>query len=62
MNTKLKVTLKVFDNVASAYLVRKNYIEENLKEVCEKEDLTVGEMIYPWVAFLLCMFVFDFFG
>ena len=48
--------------MASKYLVTKNYIEENLKEVCEKEDLAVGEVIYPRVAFLLCMFVFEFFG
>ena len=32
MNKKLKVMLKVVDNVASKYLDTKNYIEENLKE------------------------------
>ena len=32
MNKKSKVTLKVFDNMASKYPDTKNYIEENLKE------------------------------
>ena len=32
MNKKLKVTLKVLDNVASTYGDTKNYIEENMKE------------------------------
>ena len=32
MNKKLKVTLKVLDNVASKYRDTKNYIEENVKE------------------------------
>ena len=32
MNKKLKVMLKVVDNVGSKYLDIKNYIEENLKE------------------------------
>ena len=32
MNKKLKLTLKVFDNVASKYQDTKNYIEDNLKE------------------------------
>ena len=32
MSKKLKVTLKVLDNVACKYPDKKNYIEENLKE------------------------------
>ena len=32
MSKKLKVMLKVLDNVACKYLDTKNYIEENLKE------------------------------
>ena len=32
MNKKLKVMLKVFDNVFAKYTDIKNYIEENLKE------------------------------
>ena len=32
MNKKLKVTLRVVDNVTSKYPDTKNYIEENLKE------------------------------
>ena len=32
MSKKLKVTLKVLDNVACKYPDTKNYIEENLKE------------------------------
>ena len=32
MNKKLKLTLKVDDNVASKYLDTKNYIKENLKK------------------------------
>ena len=32
MNKKLRVMLKVHDNIASKYLDAKIYIEENLKE------------------------------
>ena len=32
MNKKLKVTLKVIDNVTYKYLDTKSYIEENLKK------------------------------
>ena len=46
MNKKLKVTLKVFDNVACKYPDTKDYIEEDLKEVSQGEGLTVEEVIY----------------
>ena len=52
MNKKLKVTLKVLDNVACKYPDTKNYIEENLKEVFEGEGLTMEEVIY----FVVCLF------
>ena len=45
MKKKLKVTLKVLDNVAGKYPDKKDYIEENLKKVCEGEGLTVEEVI-----------------
>ena len=48
---KLKVTLKVFDNVACKYPDTKDYIEENLKEVSQGEGLTVEELIY----FVICL-------
>lgn len=35
MNTKLKIKLEVLDNVPSKYPDTKNYIKENLAEVCE---------------------------
>ena len=34
-NTKLKIKLEVLDNVPSKYPDTKNYIKENLMEVCE---------------------------
>ena len=46
MNKKLKVTLKALENVACKYPDTKDYIEENLKEVCEREGLIVEEVIY----------------
>ena len=46
MNKKLKVKLKVLDNVASKYPDTKKYTEENLKGVCEGEGLAVEEVIY----------------
>ena len=46
MDKKLKVMLKALDNVACKYPDTKDYIEENLKEVCEREGLTMEEVIY----------------
>ena len=51
MNKKLKEALKVLHNVACKCPDTKDYIEENLKEVCEGEGLTVDEVIY----FVLCV-------
>ena len=62
MNKKLKVTLKVLDNVASKYPDTKNYIEENIKEVCEWEGLTVEEVVYFVVGLYpmsSCLSVFE---
>ena len=51
MNKKLKITLKVLENVSCKYPDTKDYIEKNLKEVCEGEGLTVEEVIY----FVVCL-------
>ena len=50
---KLKLTLNVCDNVASKYPYTKNYIDKNLKQVCEGEGLTVEEEIY----FVVCLYL-----
>ena len=54
MNKKLKLTVKVLDNIACKYSDTKDYFEENLKEVCEVEDLTVENLIY-FVVYLYPM-------
>ena len=54
MNKKLKLTVKVLDNIACKYSDTKDYFEENLKEVCEVEDLTVESLIY-FVVYLYPM-------
>ena len=51
MNKKLKVTLNFLDNITCKYPYTSNYIEENLKEVCEGEGLVVEEVIC-FVVFL----------
>ena len=62
MNKKLKLTVKVLDNIACKYSDTKDYFEENLKEVCEVEDLTVENLIY-FVVYLYpmsyCLWVFE---
>ena len=50
---KLKTTLNVLDNVACKYPYTKKYIDENLKQVCEGEGLTMEEVIYFVVCFCL---------
>ena len=40
------VTLTVLNNVATKYPQTKDYIEQNMKEVCEREHITVEEVIY----------------
>lgn len=57
---KLKVTLKVLDNVAAKYPDTKTYIEENLNEVCEGEGLTVEEVIYYVGCFYLSAWLWRF--
>ena len=37
INKKLDVTAKVLQNITSKYRNTKNYIEDNLREVCERE-------------------------
>ena len=62
MNKKSKLTVKVLDNIACEYSDTKDYFEENLKEVCEVEDLTVENLIY-FVVYLYpmsyCLWVFE---
>ena len=48
---KLKLTLNVCDNVASKYPYTKNYMDKNLKQVCQGEGLTAEEEIY----FVVCL-------
>ena len=48
MNRKLRVTLEVLKNVA--FPETKEFIEQNMKKVCERENLTVEEVIF-FVAF-----------
>ena len=52
MNNKSKVTLKVFDMVASKYPDTKIYIEEYVKEVCEGEGLTGKRLFISLVVFV----------
>ena len=52
MNGKLRVTLKVFENVSINYSVKKKCIENKIKEVCEREHITVEEVI-RFVVFCL---------
>ena len=36
---------EIIDNVGEKNPETKDYIEENMEEVCEREDITVGETI-----------------
>ena len=40
------VTLTVLNNVATEYPQTNDYTEQNMKEVCEREYITVEEVIY----------------
>ena len=52
INKKLKITLKVLERKCLIkYPVTKDYIEENLKKICEGEGLPVDEVIY----FVVCV-------
>ena len=52
MNKKLKVLIKVMDNVVAEYHETKILIENNIKEVCQGESMTMEEIIY-FVGFIL---------
>ena len=46
MNRKLKLVFEVINNVGEKYLETIDYIEEDVKEICEREHITVEEVIY----------------
>ena len=47
MNKKrLKITLKVLNDVKEEYLSTKKYIEDRLEEECSKENISVDEVIF----------------
>ena len=46
MNKELKVVVKVLNNIVSENSDTKNYIDDNLKETCEGDGLTVDKVIY----------------
>ena len=50
-----KVTVKVIDNITCKYPDTKDYVEENLREVCEGEGLVVEEVIY-FVVYLCSLY------
>lgn len=45
MNKKLSV-LNAVDNIIEKYPETKEFIDSNMKEVCEGESMTVEELIY----------------
>ena len=46
MNKELKVVVKVINNIVSENSDTKNYVDDNLKETCEGDGLTVDKVIY----------------
>ena len=50
MNKKLKVIVKVIDNIIEKYPSTKEFIDSNMKEVCEGESMTV-EDLFCWFCF-----------
>ena len=46
MNKELKVVVKVLNNIVSENSDTKNYVDDNLKEICEGDGLTVDKVIY----------------
>lgn len=46
MNKKLKVVIKILDNPVAKYPEAKDYIENNMQEACEGENMIVEEVIY----------------
>ena len=53
MKKELKVVVKVLNNIVSENSDTKNYIDDNLKEICEGDGLTVDKVIY--LGDRLCM-------
>ena len=49
-----KLDNEVLEDVSRKYLETKEYIEQNLKEVCERENLAVREVFY-FTAFVWLM-------
>lgn len=41
---KVRVTLEVLDNASTKYTETAQYIEQNMKEVCEREKLSVEQV------------------
>ena len=41
MNRKLKILFELINNVGEKYLETKDYIEENMKKICESKDVFV---------------------
>ena len=60
MNKKLTVTLEVLQNVEKRFSETKEFIKQNMQEVCEREHITVTEVIYFAFLFVVCMSVPDF--
>ena len=43
---RVKVLVKVLDNVSKKYLDTTGYIKDNFEEVCENENISVEEIFY----------------
>ena len=43
---RLKITVKVLNNVKGEYPATKKYIEDRLEEECSKENISVDEIIF----------------
>ena len=43
---RLKITLKVLNDVKEEYPATKKYIEDHLEEECFKENISVDEVIF----------------
>ena len=56
MNKKLKVIMKVSQNVEKKFPESKDFVEQNMKEVCEREHISVEEVIY-FAFFVFMMYV-----
>lgn len=46
MNKKLRVLVDVIDKIIEKYPETKEFIDNNMKDVCEGESMTVEEVIY----------------